>query len=304
MFDVIGLGENSVDLVYRAPSFPEPEGWRSKMRITRHTVSCGGRVTTTLAGCARLGLRTAYVGVIGGDANGQQLRKTLLGRGIDLSDAQASPAPNRFAVIIVAEDSGERVVLWDRDERLAPDLSRLPAAKIRAARLLHVDDDDEGAALAAARMAADARVPVTSDIDRVTPRTEELVRLVTYPVFAEGMLAQLAGTTDAEQGLRRLRASHPGLLVVTLGRRGAAALDGDRFLHVPAFSVPAVDTTAAGDVFRSGFIHGLLAGYDVERLLRFANAAAAAACLRAGAIDSVPAMEEVERILGAGGGDD
>ena len=297
MFDVIGLGENSVDLVYRVPSFPQPEGWRSKMRLAGHAVSCGGRVTTTLAGCARLGLRTAYLGVIGSDANGQQLRKALLGRGIDLSEAQSREVANRFAVIVVAEDSGERAVLWDRDLRLSVDSARLPVARIRAARLLHVDDDDARASLEAAAIARDAGVPVTSDVDRLTPETEALIGRVTYPIFAEGLLAEFTGIADPERAMRKLRATHDGLLVVTLGSRGAAALDGDRFLYVPAFPVTAIDTTAAGDVFRSGFIYGLLNGYETDRLLRFANAAAAAACCRAGAMDSVPGIEEIERLL-------
>ena len=80
----------------------------------------------------------------------------------------------------------------------------------------------------------------------------------------------------------------PGLLTVTVGERGAVALDGDRFVHVNGFPVQAVDTTGSGDVFRGAFIAGLLQGLPTAELLRFANAAAAVSCTKAGALDGVP----------------
>ena len=80
---------------------------------------------------------------------------------------------------------------------------------------------------------------------------------------------------------------------MTLGEEGAAALEGDRFHAIPAARVTAVDTTGAGDVFRAGVIYGLLQGWDVPALLRFANAAAALSCTRHGAIASVPSLAEV-----------
>ena len=70
-------------------------------------------------------------------------------------------------------------------------------------------------------------------------------------------------------------------------------LAGDQLVHAPAFTVTAVDTTAAGDVFRAGLIYGLLNDYAPHEMLRFANAAAAVSCTRSGAIASVPRLEEV-----------
>ena len=57
-WDVIGIGENSVDYVYRLPTYPEPNGPNAKMRISAHSVSCGGQIATTLGTCASLGLRS------------------------------------------------------------------------------------------------------------------------------------------------------------------------------------------------------------------------------------------------------
>src|SRR5262249_20166935 len=158
------------------------------------------------------------------------------------------------------------------------------------------DDVDEDGAIAAATAAAAAKVPVTSDIDKVKERIETLIARVTYPIFDDLVPRALTGASDVEGALRKLRRLNAGLLCATLGDQGAAALDGDRFYHVPAFSVAALDTTGAGDVFRAAFVFGLLQGWTVPELLRFANAAAALSCTKLGAIASVPELAEVRRL--------
>ena len=87
------------------------------------------------------------------------------------------------------------------------------------------------------------------------------------------------------------------MLCTTLGARGAIALDRDRLIVHQAFPVHAVDATGAGDVFRAGFIYGLLQGWSIDETLRIANAAAAASCERHGAMDGAPALADVQALL-------
>jgi sugar/nucleoside kinase (ribokinase family) len=123
------------------------------------------------------------------------------------------------------------------------------------------------------------------------------VEAVTVPIFAEPVPQALTGEADLERALRRLRRDHAGLLCVTLGDRGAMALEGDAVHYVPAFHVDALDTTGAGDVFRAGFIYALLRGDRPDATLRFANAAAALSCTREGALGSEPTLAETERLM-------
>jgi sulfofructose kinase len=297
-WDVIGVGANSVDYVYRLPVTPEPDGPNAKVRVSSHSILCGGQNATALCTCAALGLRAKYVGSTGNDHNGERIREELTRRHVDIADAITREAPNRFAVILVNDRSGERMVLWDRAEALGLSEPELLARGLTASRVVHVDDEDQVTAIAAARIARAAGLHVTSDIDRVTERTEELVGEVTIPIFAEHVPRALTGEADVERALRQIRRRHAGLLCVTLGPRGSAALDGDRFHYEPAFTVNAVDTTGAGDVFRGAFIFGLLRGDAIGDLLRFANAAAAVSCTRLGAIDGVPTLEETNRMMG------
>jgi len=293
-YDVVGIGENSIDYVYRLPSLPVSA---PKIRVARHEILPGGQVATTLATCAALGLTTSYAGTFGDDENGRRVRQELDARGVDTRAAIVRTAPNRYAIILVDESSGERVVLWDRDERLNVSRDELPVDLIRSARVLHVDNVDEEAAIEAAQIARAANVPVTSDIDHVTSRTGELLELITIPMFSAHMPGQLTGEVDPEAALRALRRRHPGWLVVTLGDRGSLLLDGEHLHRSAAFPVTAVDTTGAGDVFRGAFIYAWLRGNEPARILEFANAAAAISCTREGALAGVPTLEELRALL-------
>jgi sulfofructose kinase len=296
-WDVIGIGATSVDYVYRLPELPQAKGPCSKIRISTHGVSYGGQTATALAACAALGLRSKFAGVLGSDDNGVRIRGALVDRGIDVNDAIVHHGPNQFAAILIDDRTGERIVLWSRDEGIALRVQELEPALLASARIVHVDDVDQQAAIEAAALAHARGAIVTSDIDRVTNRTEELVAAVTIPIFAEHVPGAITGESDIERALRKLHARYRKRLCVTLGPHGAMLLQDDHLHHEPAFSVDAVDTTGAGDVFRGAFIYGLLRGDGPKALLRFANAAAAVSCTRPGAIDSVPNLRDVEGML-------
>jgi sugar/nucleoside kinase (ribokinase family) len=296
-WDVIGIGENSVDSVNLLPGYPQPTGPSAKMRIRERHVLCGGQMATAMCACASLGLRAKYVGVTGTDDNGRRIRAELQGRAVDITDLVIRDVENRFAVILVDENTGDRMVLWDRDDRLRLRESELPVDALAATTVVHVDDVDEDVAIRAARLARAAGAMVTSDIDRLTPRTEELAATVTHAIFAQHVPMHLTGLDDTEAALRALRKMFDNLLVVTMGDQGASALDGDRYYHEPAFPVHAVDTTGAGDVFRGGFIYALVHGQPIDEALRIANAAAAVSCTRLGALNGVPTLAEVSALL-------
>jgi sugar/nucleoside kinase (ribokinase family) len=294
--DVIGIGENSVDLVYRVPRLPGPG---EKVQVVSCRRLLGGQVATTLATCAALGLRTRYVGAFGNDEHGRLIRSELEQRGVDTTYATVRYAPNRHAVIFVDQQTGERTVVWQREASLHIRSADLPREALTDARILHVDNVDEDAAITAARLARAANVVVTTDIDvdAVSSRTKELVAAASFPILAEHVPRALTGESDPECALRALRREHAGMLCVTLGARGSLLLAGDRLYRAPAVRVDAVDTTGAGDVFRGALICSLLRGDSPEVMLRFANAAAAVSCTREGALAGVPNLQEINALI-------
>lgn len=292
---ILGFGESSVDEVLLVPELPH--NGTSKLPITSSSTLYGGQVATCMAACASLGLPAAYLGPVGDDEHGRALLEVLSRYGVDVSRTIVRRAPTRRAVIMVEERSGDRFVLWERDSTLDIPPDEFPEGLLDGATVVHVDAVDEAASMHLAGLARASGTRVTCDIDRVSPRTWEFLANVTHPVLAADVPRALTGVEAVESSLRAMRARHPGLLCVTLGDRGAAALDGDRFVDAPAFDVRAIDSTGAGDVFRAGFIYGLVQGWDVARVLRFANAAAAASCTRAGALAGVPPLEDVLALL-------
>src|SRR5262245_4306164 len=129
--DVIGIGENSVDLVYRVPQLAHAG---QKIRAAGCRRLLGGQVATTLCTCAALGLRTRYVGTFGNDDHGRLIRSELEQRGVDTSYAHVRYAPNRHAVILVDDRTGERTIVWQRDSSLALGSGELPREAMTGAR--------------------------------------------------------------------------------------------------------------------------------------------------------------------------
>ena len=294
---VVGVGANSIDFVYRLPVYPRPDSPFAKLPISQHVTSCGGQVTTALATCAAMGLRTAYIGTIGSDEYAERMRAELDARGIDASRVIARDGTNPFAVILLDDREGERVVLWSRGPHLKLSPREITAEMFSAARLVHVDDVDLDASIAAARFARERGLPVTSDIERTSDDVRVLIETVTVPIFAEHVPMAVTGESTPATALRALQRPHHQLLVVTRGARGAMMLGGGEIIEEPGMAVKAVDTTGAGDVFRGALIVALLRGDQPRDVLRFANAAAAISCTRMGAMASVPTHDDVRLSL-------
>src|SRR5262249_48793919 len=156
------------------------------------------------------------------------------GRHVDISDLVIRDVENRFAVILVDQNTGERIVLWDRDEGLRLRDHELPLEALTAAAVVHVDDVDVDVAIRAAHIARDAGALVTSDIARVTDRSAHLAAAVTHAIFAAHVPPHLAGTNDLEAALRILHSRYGNVVVVTMGENGAMAYDGTRIYREPS----------------------------------------------------------------------
>jgi sulfofructose kinase len=292
-FDVVGLGQCSIDHVALVAGFP-PFAGKVPMRGYRRLP--GGQIATALLACARLGLRTALVSSVGDDGVAEAVLAPLRAAGVDVSRVLEIPgATSQLALIVVDEASGERTVLWHRDPRLAIPRERLAAADVERGRALHVDAGDPDVAIWAARVARAAGIPVFADVDTVAPGVDEVLRGTDFPIvstqFAEG---RFGGAEEALRGLAGFGARYP---VVTLGDRGALGGTGAERCASPAFDVEVKDTTGAGDVFHGAFIVAVLEGAGPERALRTANAAAAMNCRALGAQGGLPTRAELDAFL-------
>jgi sulfofructose kinase len=301
LFDVVGVGINVVDYLFRIPNFPEPD---TKMDALSATIQGGGLTATAMVACARLGLRTRYIGKFGDNEIGRMARQELGAEGMDLAaSVTAAGVPNRFCVVLVEEGSGARTIVRQRDQRIwlrPEDLSR---EAVCAGRLLHLDGYEGDAALQAARWAREAGIPVSVDAEEPTEHREELFRLTDILIVGRRFGGMLTGKSAPRDILRALAAFGPRVVGLTLAEAGSLLWHRGRIVEAPGFPVEVVDTTGAGDVFHGAFAYGLLQGWEARAILEFANAVSALKCTRLGGRTGIPSAAAVHAFLHSRGHD-
>jgi sugar/nucleoside kinase (ribokinase family) len=295
-FDVIGVGVNAVDHLCTVERFPS---FDTKETLAAYDCQPGGQVATALVALQRWGRRTCYVGTFGDDPLGALSRRSLADEGVDVTRAPVRlGVGNQLAVILVDRASGERTILMHRPHALTLRPDELDPALVASGRVLHLDGYDAEAARAAAGWARAAGIPVVVDVDTGVDAAERLLALTDAVILSREFACALTGSRDAEAALAALAAlTRAPLVAVTLGAGGVVARTAAGTLRIPGYAVAAVDTTGAGDVFRAGFIHGLLHGWPLERTLRFANAAAALKCTVAGGRPGIPTVAAAEHLI-------
>ena len=298
-FDAVALGLNAVDHLIVVPRFPE---FNSKIPFLSHTLAPGGQSATAMVTLARLGMRARYIGKVGSDDLGRFQINSLLSEGVESSGVRVvDSAESQTAFIIIDQTTGERTILWHRDERLTIAPDEVDFEMVTSGRVLLLDGHDVAASIRAAEHARRAGIPTVLDIDNFYDGAEELLPLIDFNICSSDFPKRATGETDLKLALKKLHEQSGTCFVTsTVGKYGVLAYFQGQYIHSPAFEVVCRDATGAGDAFHGGFIYGLLNGLSVEETLRFANAVAALKCRAVGARTALPTLEEVSRFLATG----
>ena len=260
----------------------------------------GGQVASAVVACQRWGLHTRYIGKLGDDLAAALHRQEFADAGVEAQIVTAPGCASHQSFILV-DPSGERTVVRRQDENLQLRPDELKREWICDACSLLVDGYDTAAAITAAQWAREAHIPVIADFDEAYPRIEELMKNVDYLIVSKDFPQMICGDDDLKNSLPLLqRRFGCRLTAATLGAGGALAWDGEKLHHSPAFQVPVVDTTGAGDIFHAGFIYALLQGWSLHRQLDFACAAAALNCTANGARGGIRTVDEIEKLMATG----
>ncbi|HXK03168.1 MAG TPA: PfkB family carbohydrate kinase [Verrucomicrobiae bacterium] len=298
-FDVVGVGLNATDTLLIVPHFPAYAG---KVPFEEEHLSPGGQVASALVACARLGLRTKYIGSVGDDLRGRVQMDSLRGTGINLDHVLVRPGcANQSAYIVIDRSTGERTVLWRRDDGLKLRPEEITEEMIACGRLLHIDAHDTPAVARAARLARGCGIPVTIDVDTIYPGFGNVLPNVDYLLASSEFPAAWTGETDPFRALEIIQHEYRmKVAAMTLGPHGALALENGKFHYAPAFVVNCVDTTGAGDVFHGAFCYAVLQGMPLREALDFSNAMAALNCTALGARGGIRGLEEVRSLMTRG----
>jgi sugar/nucleoside kinase (ribokinase family) len=302
-FDAVGFGLNAVDHLIVVPAYP---AFDTKTRLSAHAQAAGGQTASAMVALKRLGLRTAYAGRFGSDAEGQFGLETLRAEGVDVEFAQTiEGARNQIAFIVIDARTGERTIMWDRDERLAYGAEDAPVEFAARGRVLHLDAHDPPACARLARAARAAGTVVSADIDNIYEGLPELLPHIDVLISSSEFPRRLTGIADERAALLELktRLHETAVVGMTLGVRGALVYHAGAFVEGAAFPVPGGcrDTTGAGDAFHAGFLYGLLQGEEIETCLTLGSAVAALKCRDLGARAALPAAHELTQFLASEG---
>jgi len=243
----------------------------SKILIKDLQFMTGGGGTNTAVSFARLGLKTAYLGNIGDDANGKRIIGELKKEKADFIGTIGREKTNYS--VVLDSIGHDRTILVYRDASENLDFKRLNKAKLRA-KWYYFSSMTGKSFDAAVRLMDFAQKngikvafnPSTYQVKDGKAKLKPLLDRVDLLVFNREEAAILLGKSGAEridklmEGVRQLG---PKIVVITDGPKGAYCSDGIDLYTILPRKVKVVETTGAGDAFASSFVAGLAKGYDL-----------------------------------------
>ncbi|WP_329385387.1 5-dehydro-2-deoxygluconokinase [Streptomyces sp. NBC_01351] len=311
-FDLITMGRIGVDL------YPLTTGV-SLAEVDTFGKFLGGSPTNVAVAAARLGRRAAVITRTGADPFGAYLRAELRGFGVDdrwVEEVAGVPTPITFCEVFPPD----RFPLYFYRLPKAPDLEievgEVDLAAVRAARVFWMtgtglSEEPSRAATLAALESRSRRGTTVFDLDwrpmlwreKPEPYYERALAAATVAVGNPEECEIATGRSEPWAAARALIASGVELAVVKRGPEGVLAVHRDGTVaEVPPVPVEVVNGLGAGDAFGGALCHGLLAGWPLEAVMRYANAAGAIVASRLACSTAMPFAVEVEEVLGRAGG--
>lgn len=315
-FDVVALGELLIDFTEHGTSEQGNPLWEANP---------GGAPCNVLAMLSKLGRKTAFIGKVGNDVYGRQLIDTVQSAGIDTSALIFDPKVHTTLAVVHTFENGDRDFSFYRNPGadMMLETNDLPMPMLQDCRIFHfgtLSMTHEGVRAATEQAVQYAkacgalisfdpnlRPPLWNSLNDAKTQIAWGLKHSDIVKIADNELTFLTGETDYDKGAAILREWFPNirLLNVTAGPDGSYCYYGNARVYVPAFLLGGtIETTGAGDTFCACVLHDVLNnGLDdrseagLTNMLRYANAAAYLVTTKKGAIRSMPAPEDIDRVL-------
>ncbi|PZG02191.1 5-dehydro-2-deoxygluconokinase [Micromonospora deserti] len=308
-YDLVAMGRTGVDI------YPVDHGVGLE-DVKRFEKFLGGSATNVAVAAARYGRRTALVTRTGHDPFGRYVHRALREFNVDdtfVTAVDGPPTPVTFCEIFPPDD----FPLYFYRYPTAPDLliepDEIPADVIRDAAVYWstvtgLSQEPSRSAHFAAWQARGRRAHSILDLDyrpmfwpspgAATAQVSEALKQVTVAVGNREECAVAVGETEPHRAADALLAMGVELAIVKQGPKGVLAATATERVEVPPVPVTVVNGLGAGDAFGGALVHGLLSGWELRRILSFANAAGAIVASRFECSSAMPTTAEVEVLLG------
>lgn len=298
---VVVVGSLNVDIVVGLARMPNPGETVFGDSLVRHP---GGKGLNQAVAAARLGVPVTMVGAVGDDGSGDWLRSVVSAEGIDQSGITTVAGTSGTAVIEVDTTGANRiVVIPGANDHVTPAAVEEYLMSCPDLGVVLTQGEVPMEAIATAMRVGRARGAQT--ILNPAPAREyprELMKFVDFLVPNEHEAALMTGlelgsTVEAVETAGEMTRWGVGCVVITRGERGAVWSTATNSGQVQAFRVHAVDTVAAGDAFCGGLAAAIVRNEPFNEALRWASAAGALTATKAGAVPSLPTLDEVQELL-------
>ena len=289
---VVVVGSINVDLVVSAERLPRPGETVLGGSFARHF---GGKGANQAVAAARAGASVVMIGAVGRDADGDASLTALLAEGIDVSRVRRVDRPTGVAIIAVAPDGENQIVVASgANADVSPEAGLLDDVEDGPGALLTCLEIPMPTVVAAVTRAARIGLAVVVNPAPAQPLPREL--LAAGPILTPNAqeLEAIAGTSDLGSGPARLMDEGASAVVVTLGGRGALLAHGARRQAFPGVAATVVDATGAGDAFSGGMAAWLADGRSLDEAVAAANVAAGLSVTQAGARGGLPTRSAIE----------
>lgn len=297
-WDVLGIGDTDMDVFVKVAHIP---GRDEKVFGEFLGEYPGGMIANFCCAASRLGVSAAMASVVGDDGRGAAALEGLAAYGVDTSQVRVRRGGTTFFCVIFLDGSGEKALTAIKTDCHIPHKTDIDAGAFGRATIVHTMGDDPELAAWAAREAKARGALVSLDMEAATTShglaaLGDLLPNVDLAFINEVGLREGLGESPSE-GAKRVLAAGPSVVAVTMGGDGSLVASREEAVQIPAFAVPVVDTTGAGDCFNGAFVVGYLRGWGLEACGRFASAAASLSVTDVGARGALPDEARVRALL-------
>lgn len=298
--DIIGIDSSVVDHIISIDRIP---GTDEEVSMHQQSWQGGGKVATALVAASRLGARTGIMGVVADDDYGKFIRCDMEFNKVDTSHFLCDAGKkSNYCLSLAEKKTGGRsfIAHWATHRQYSvADVDEDYVALAKAVHLYQLSDAD----LSVAEIAHKRGILVGFDADEYVPELEEHLDKIDIFIGSEFCFKKMFhNMTDREKNCRAILERGPKVVIFTFGSHGCIGISKDEaYFELPSFSIDAVDTTGAGDVFHGAFLYFYVCEkMSAKNAARYASAVSAVKCMYLGGRAGIPNRIMVEDFIERG----
>ena len=308
-FDILVVGELNPDLIVSKPGL-QPRFDQTEIVVDSAVLRIGSSSAIFACGAARLGLKVAFVSVVGDDLFGKFVFNSLKGHGVDVSAVKVDSDLETGLSVILSRGE-DRAILTHLGSINAVKASQVTDDLLMRSRHLHLasyflqtdlQPDVPGIFQKARSHGLTISLDTNWDPDLRWNQVRDILPLVDVFLPNRNEALAITGRSSLDSAMAAL-AENVSVVAVKLGREGAIAREGTEVVSAGVPQVNVVDTIGAGDSFDAGFVYGYLHQWDLKRSLQMAVVCGSLSTRAAGGTNGQPTLEEAMSYLNAGKAD-